>query len=89
MSLGAARSRVLAMVLADGSRLLAAGIVLGLMASVLVARLLEGLLFGVAPGDPVTFALVSALMIAVGLGACAVPAHRAATVDPLVAMREE
>lgn len=89
MSLGAARSRVLGMVLADGGRLLAAGIVLGLVASVLVARLLEGLLFGVAPVDPVTFSFVSALMVAVGLGACAFPAQRAAAVDPLVAMREE
>lgn len=89
MSLGAAKREVLAMVLADGGRLLAAGIVSGLGASVLVARLLEGLLFGVAPTDPTTFVLVSALMAAVGLGACAVPAHRAATVDPLVAMREE
>jgi len=89
MSLGAAKREVLAMVLADGGRLLAVGIVVGLGASVLAARLLEGLLFGVTPGDPATFALVSALMVAVGLGACAVPAHRAATVDPLVAMREE
>ena len=89
MSLGAARSKVLGMVLADGGRLLAAGIVVGLLASVLVARLLEGLLFGVAPVDPVTFSLVSAIMVAVGLAACAVPAQRAAAVDPLVAMREE
>lgn len=89
MSLGAAKREVLAMVLADGGRLLAAGIVVGLVASAGVARLLDGLLFGVAPVDPATFALVSALMVATGLAACVVPAHRAATVDPLVAMREE
>ena len=89
MSLGAARREVLGMVLADGGRLLATGVGVGLVASFLVARLLEGLLFGVPPADPVTFALVSALMVGVGLVACAIPARQAASVDPLVAMREE
>ncbi len=89
MSLGAARSNVLGMILADGGRLLGAGVLVGLAASVVVARLLQGLLFAVDPLDPLTFALVSALMVAVGLAACAVPAHRAASVDPLVAMQEE
>ena len=89
MSLGAQKGRVLAMVLADGGTLLAAGIGLGLVGSGVVARLLEGLLFGVQPGDPLTFTGVSLLMVAVGLGACAVPARRAAGVDPLVAIREE
>lgn len=89
MSLGAAKGEVLGMVLADGGRLLAAGVAVGLVASFVVARLLEGLLFGVPPADPVTFALVSALMVGVGLVACAVPARRAASVDPLVAMRED
>jgi putative ABC transport system permease protein len=89
MSLGAERSRVMRMVLADGGTLLGLGVVFGLVGSVLVARLLEGLLFGVAPRDPMTFTAVSMLMVAVGLLACAVPARRAARVDPLVAMRAE
>jgi len=89
MSLGAARRRVLGMVLADGGVLLGIGIVLGFAGSALVARLLDGLLFGVAPGDPVTFGGVALLTVAVGLAACAIPAGRAARVDPLVAMREE
>ena len=89
MSLGAPRGRVLGMVLADGGVLLGAGIGLGLVGSMFVARLLDGLLYGVAPGDPTTLAGVSVLMILVGLGACAVPARRAAGVDPLVAIREE
>ena len=89
MSLGAHPRRVLGMVLVDGGTLLGAGIALGLMGSVVVARLLQGLLFGVGAGDPVTIASVSAIMGVVGLGACAVPARRAAGVDPLVAMREE
>ncbi len=89
MSLGAQPGRVMRMVLGDGAILLGAGIALGLAGSLLVARLLQGLLFGVAPRDPVTFGVVSLLMAAVGLAACAVPALRAARVDPLVAMRAE
>jgi putative ABC transport system permease protein len=89
MSLGADPGRVLRMVLSDGTRLLVYGIGLGLVASFGVARLLQGLLFGVAPSDPTTFLIVSLTMIAVGLAACAVPALRAARVDPLVAMRAE
>jgi ABC-type antimicrobial peptide transport system permease subunit len=65
------------------------GTVLGLLGSLAAARLVEGLLFGVAPRDPATFAAVTFVMAAVGLGACAVPAIRAARVDPLVAIRKE
>ena len=89
MSLGAEPSRVMWMVLADGGILLGAGIGVGILASILVSRLIQGLLFGVAPGDPATFLAVSLLMAAVGLGACAVPAVRAARLDPLVAMRAQ
>jgi predicted permease len=89
MSLGADPGRVMRMVLADGGTMLAVGIGLGLVGSVVAARLLQGLLFGVPPRDPVTFLAVALLMSGVGLGACAVPARRAARVDPLVAMRSE
>ena len=89
MSLGAAPARVLGMVLSDGALMLALGTVLGLIGSLAVARLLEGLLYGIAPTDPVTLALVTLVMIAVGLAACALPALRAARVDPLVAIRKE
>ena len=89
MSLGADPTRVMAMVLGDGARLLALGLGLGLVASALAARLLQGFLFGVPPQDPVTFLAVAGLVSLVGLGACALPALRAARVDPLVAMRAE
>ena len=79
----------MAMVLGDGARLLALGLGLGLVASALAARLLQGLLFGVPPQDPVTFLAVAAPVSLVGLGACALPALRAARVDPLVALRAE
>jgi len=89
MSLGAEPARVMRLVLADGGVLLGAGIGLGLLGSVLAARLLQGLLFGVAPRDPATFLTVSLLMTVVGLAACALPALRAARVNPLVAIRAE
>jgi putative ABC transport system permease protein len=77
------------MVLGDGARLLVLGLGLGLLASALAARLIQGMLFGVPPQDPVTFLAVAALVSLVGLGACALPALRAARVDPLVAIRAE
>ena len=89
MSLGADPVRVMRMVLADGGAMLGLGIALGLVGSIVAARLLQGLLFGVPPRDPVTFLAVALLMGLVGLLACALPALRAARVDPLVAMRSE
>jgi predicted permease len=89
MSLGADPLRVMGMVLGDGAALLGIGVALGLAASSLAARLIQGLLFGVPPQDPVTFLSVATLVTLVGLGACALPALRAARVDPLVAMRAE
>jgi predicted permease len=89
MSLGAEPRQVLGMVIADGGRLLVAGTVLGLVGSFGVTRLLEGLLFGVTPGDPGTLAGVVLVMTTVGLGATAGPALRAARIDPLVAIRKE
>jgi len=89
MSLGAAPGRVLRMVLADGAVLLGIGTALGLAGSLAVATLLEGLLYGVAPRDPLTFAAVISVMGLVGLAACSVPALRAARVDPLVAIRKD
>ncbi len=89
MSLGADASKVVRMVLADGGILLASGIGLGVAGSLIVSRFLRGMLFGVPAQDPVTFGTVAFLMAAVGLAACAVPALKAARVDPLEAMRAE
>lgn len=71
-----------------GLVLLAAGTALGLIGSFLVARFLEGMLFGVAPTDPATLGGVTLVMVAVGLAACAAPALQAARVDPLIAIRK-
>jgi ABC-type antimicrobial peptide transport system permease subunit len=89
MSLGADARQVVGMVLWDGVRLLAAGSALGLVGSLAVTRLLQGLLYGTESGDPRTLAAVLLVMTAVGLGATAGPAMRAARVDPLEAIRKE
>jgi len=89
MALGAAPSKVLAMVLRRAMLLVGAGAALGLMASLALARGIRSLLFGVAPYDPAVLAVVVALMVAVALAACYVPGRRAATVDPVIALRDE
>jgi putative ABC transport system permease protein len=87
MSLGADSGRVQRMVLMEGGVLLALGLVLGVAGALFASRLIRGLLFGVAPQDPVTLLGVALLMAAVGIGACWIPALRAAKVDPAIAMR--
>ncbi len=87
MSLGADRGKVQRMVLAEGGILLALGLVLGLVGALLATRLMQGLLFGVAPHDPVTLLGVGLTMAAIGIAACWLPALRAARIDPAVAMR--
>lgn len=87
MSLGADSGKVQRMVLREGGVLLAVGLVLGVIGSLLATRLIQGLLFGVTPNDPVTLAGVAMAMMAIGVAACWVPARRAAKVDPAVAMR--
>ena len=67
--------------------LLAIGLVLGVLGAVFATRLMRGLLFGVAPNDPVTLAAVAATMLAIGIGACWLPALRAARIDPVQAIR--
>jgi len=87
MSLGADAGRVRKMVLSEGGLLVGVGLALGAVGSLLLARLVRGLLFGVAPHDPLTLAGVTLLMAAIGIGACWLPALRAARIDPGVALR--
>ena len=87
MSLGADRGRVQRMILREGGVLLAAGLVLGVAGAFVAARVIRGLLFGVAPHDPATFAGVALLMAVIGIAACWIPASRAARIDPAITMR--
>jgi predicted permease len=87
MSLGADSTRVLRMILGEGGVLVAIGLVAGIGGAVASARMIEGLLFGVEPHDPVTFVVVGLMMAAIGIGACWIPAVRAARIDPAIAMR--
>jgi putative ABC transport system permease protein len=75
------------MVLVEGGTLVVLGLVLGVAGALALSRLMQGLLFGVAPHDPTTLAMVAVLMAVVGIGACWVPAVRAARIDPGVALR--
>lgn len=89
MSLGADAGSVQRMVLSEGGRLVAIGLGVGVVGSVLLARLMQGLLFGVASDDPMTLGGVALLMAAIGIAACWIPAARAARIDPGVALRAQ
>jgi len=89
VALGAQRTDVRAMVLRQGMKLTSIGILVGVAGAVAATRLLRNQLFGVSPIDPVTFTVVPLLLCAVALLACCIPAHRAAKVDPMVALRCE
>ena len=87
MALGADRPDVLKLMMGQGLGLVLAGLVTGALASLGAARFIEGLLFGVATHDPLTFGAVSLLLGAAGLAACAIPALRASRLEPVSALR--
>ena len=89
VALGARQANVLRLVLLNGFRLVATGIIIGFCASLAFTRLLASQISGVSVTDPWTFAAVVIVVVSVGLGACLLPACRAAQVDPLVALRYE
>ena len=88
-ALGALDATVLGMVMRQGLKLTAIGIAIGLLASWGLTRLVAGMLFGVSPTDPVTFAVVVAVMLVVAVMAIWLPARRASRIDPLTALRYE
>jgi len=89
MALGARSRDVLGMVLGHGLRLVAIGVVLGLVGALALTRFLAAQLYGVRPTDPLTFVTVTALLALVALAATWLPARRAARVDPMIALRNE
>jgi putative ABC transport system permease protein len=88
MALGATRLSVLGLILKQGMSLVVTGVLIGFVASLLVGRLLSGMLYGVSSGDPVSLAAAALMLLAIALLACYLPARWASRVDPLVALRE-
>jgi predicted permease len=89
VALGAVRAQVLRSIVGQGVLLAASGAVLGLASAALVTRVLEGMLYGIRPLDPISFAGSAALLVALAVIASAIPARRAASIDPVDALRAE
>jgi ABC-type antimicrobial peptide transport system permease subunit len=89
MALGASHSDVLKMVLADGLKPILLGVAIGYAVALGLGRVVSSLIFGVRPTDPLTFATVASLLVAVGVLATIVPAYRATRVEPVRTLRDE
>jgi ABC-type antimicrobial peptide transport system permease subunit len=89
MALGAARSRISALVMKQGLQLTLIGVIVGLAGALGLNRLMASLLFGVQPSDPVTLIAVTATIVLVAAAACWLPAWRASRLDPNVVLRAE
>jgi putative ABC transport system permease protein len=89
MALGARAGDVLAMIVRQGMGVVIGGMLAGILGAFGMARLLATFLYGVKPNDAVTFSASFLILAAVALAACAIPAHRASKVDPLIALRYE
>jgi ABC-type antimicrobial peptide transport system permease subunit len=80
---------VLKQVFLEGGRLAAVGLALGLIASLVLTRLMTSLLFDVKPSDPLALAIAAVVLVVAAFAACYIPARRATRVDPMVALRYE
>jgi putative ABC transport system permease protein len=89
LALGAPRVEVLRMIVGEGMRMGIAGIAAGLLGAAAVSRALSSILFGVQARDPLTFASVAGILIVIALAACYLPARRATSIDPIIALRDE
>jgi ABC-type antimicrobial peptide transport system permease subunit len=89
IALGAEQSRVVRMVLREVATIVTVGVVLGVALSLGATRLVVSFLYEIAPTNPATLGVSAAVLVAVGLAAAALPAWRAAKLDPVAALREE
>jgi putative ABC transport system permease protein len=89
MALGSTPAQVFKLVIGDGLRLTAIGVVVGLVVGIIAARYLASLLFQIGAIDPLALSIVTVLLVAVASLACYIPARRATRVDPTIALRYE
>ena len=89
MALGAERGAVMRMILRQGLGMVVAGLAIGIAAALALSRVMDGLLYGVRPSDPLTFVVVAIVLLGAAVAACTFPARRATTIDPLAALRSE
>jgi ABC-type antimicrobial peptide transport system permease subunit len=89
MALGSQRGAIVRLVLESGAKLALIGCVIGLAGAVAASRLLRSLLFGVSPFDPLVLSLAALGVLLLALAACGIPAMRAASIDPMRALRGE
>jgi putative ABC transport system permease protein len=87
MALGAQRSDVLRLVVGQGARMVFLGVLIGIAASLALTRLMSNQLYGVSARDPITFIGVAVVLLIVAVFACYIPARRATTIDPIIALR--
>ena len=88
MAIGARRGHVLSMVLTEGMKLALIGVAIGLIGALALSGLMSKMLFQVTPGDPVSYVVTAAVLVAIAALACYIPARRATRVDPIVALRQ-
>jgi putative ABC transport system permease protein len=89
MAVGAQTGQIFRMILGEGLKLTLTGLILGLFGALWLGRAGSSLLFGVTPTDPLTFIVMSLLLIAVAVAACCFPARRAMKIEPMMALRQE
>ncbi len=89
MALGADRNGVLRMIMSEGLLLVAVGIGIGIIAGIVLARILRSLLFGMQPYDPSIYALAALVVACIAIAACYLPARRATKIEPSIALRYE
>jgi ABC-type antimicrobial peptide transport system permease subunit len=89
MALGAGRGNLLSLVISQGLKLALIGLGVGLLGAIALTRLMGALLYEIKPNDPLTYLIVSLVLMGVALMACWLPARRATRVDPMMALRSE